>query len=84
MSLGAKRSILIIYEIATAAFGSLAMTILTCETAWAYIDPGTGMAFVSGVGAWLIGLLTIFFGAISLTYKKWIGFLKKCFSFLKK
>jgi len=50
----------------------------------AYIDPGTGMAFISGIGAWIAALFIFMFGAISLTFKKWTGWLKKIFSRFKK
>jgi len=52
--------------------------------AYGYIDPGTGMTFVAGIGAWIIGLFAFFIGLISLTFKKWISLIKKIIGSLRK
>lgn len=36
----------------------------------AYVDPGTGVTFVSGIGAFLWGLITIGLGALVIFFKK--------------
>ena len=61
---------------------SLFLTIVSLSltgSALAYIDPGTGMSFVSGIGAYLAGLLAVAFGAIALTFKKWSAFVRSLF-----
>ena len=47
--------------------------------AQAYIDPGTGMAFVSGIGAWLAAIGVFFIGAFSLFFKRIAAFFKGLF-----
>lgn len=50
---------------------------------WAYIDPGTGMAFISGIGVWIAAAFAFGFGLITVTYKKWVHGIRKAFSYLK-
>jgi hypothetical protein len=38
----------------------------------AYIDPGTGMTFVSGIGAFIAGIFAVAFGAIAMTFRRWV------------
>lgn len=47
--------------------------------AFAYIDPGTGMSFVSGIGAFIAGFFALAFGAIAVTFKRWTGAIKSMF-----
>ena len=48
--------------------------------AWAYLDPGTGMSFVSGIGAFIAGIFAIVFGAIVITFKKWTRAIRSLFA----
>ena len=66
-----------------AVFSSLILVSMTSQVL-AYIDPGTGMAFAAGLGAWILAGIAFLTGLVSLTFKKWIGFIKKIFSFSKK
>lgn len=43
----------------------------------AYIDPGTGMSFVSGMGAIILGFLATVFGGLALTFKSWTAALRR-------
>ena len=52
--------------------------------AWAYIDPGTGIAVATGIGAWIMGAVAFCLGFLSLTYKKWVGFIRKIFGRFRK
>ena len=54
----------------------LAVSLAVLPKAHAYIDPGSGMAFVSGIGSLVLGFFAVAFGGIALTFKKWIGFVK--------
>ncbi|OVE76878.1 hypothetical protein BVX98_04220 [bacterium F11] len=50
--------------------------------AHAYIDPGSGMAFVSGIGAWVLAAFAFVFGALSFTFKRWTRGIKNLFSLI--
>jgi hypothetical protein len=50
----------------------------------AYIDPGTGMTFISGIGAFIAGMFAMAFGAIALTFRRWMALLKSIFASVKK
>jgi len=50
----------------------------------AYIDPGTGVTFVSGLGGLIAGVFALLVGAVGLTFKKWIGFFLSLWSAIKK
>jgi hypothetical protein len=52
---------------------------MTSTAAHAYIDPGTGVTFATGILAWVLGIIGIFFGAIALTFRKWSVWLKNIF-----
>lgn len=58
----------------------LALAGTAATNAFAYIDPGTGMSFVSGIGAFIAGFFAIAFGAIVVTFKRWTAYLKALFS----
>jgi hypothetical protein len=60
---------------------SVVLAAAVCRPVLAYIDPGTGMSFVSGIGAFIAGFFAIAFGAIVVTFKRWTAYLK---SFFKK
>ena len=53
------------------------------EPVFGYIDPGTGMAVATGIGGLIVGFFALVFGAIVLTFKKWINFFKKIFRRIK-
>lgn len=44
-----------------------------------YVDPGTGMSFLSGIGGFILGFFALVFGAVTLTFKRWWGWLKSKF-----
>lgn len=50
----------------------------------AYIDPGTGMTFVSGIGALLAGFFAVVFGGIAFTFRRWVGACKSAFGAMKR
>lgn len=52
--------------------------------AWAYIDPGTGMAFVSGIGAWVAAFAAAILGGFSLFFRRWVDLGKKLFARLRR
>ncbi len=56
-----------------------ALTASLARPAFAYIDPGTGMTFVSGIGAFIMGFIALAFGAIVMTFKRWTAALKSLF-----
>lgn len=39
----------------------------------AYLDPGTGMTFVSGIGGFVAGLLALAVGAVALTFRRCVA-----------
>lgn len=49
---------------------AVGITLVLPTQGWAYIDPGTGMSFVSGIGAFLLGFLALVFGTVALTFKR--------------
>ncbi len=57
----------------------LFLLVATPSAAWCYIDPGTGMAFASGIGAMILGFFTVILGGLAVTFKKWTAFLKRIF-----
>lgn len=58
----------------------VALAAAVARPAFAYIDPGTGMSFVSGIGAFIMGFIAIAFGAIAMTFRRWTAWLKSLFS----
>ena len=65
----------------TLRFFSLAVLAATAvSNAFAYIDPGTGMSFISGIGAFVAGIFAVAFGAIVMTFRRWKMVVKGMFS----
>ena len=52
---------------------------LAAAPAHAYIDPGSGMSFMSGITGYLLALFAMVFGAVAFTVRRWIGWLKGLF-----
>jgi len=52
----------------------------SASPASAYIDPGTGMTFISGIGAFVMGFIALAFGAIVMTFKRWTAAIKSLFA----
>jgi uncharacterized membrane protein len=50
------------------------VTVVASANAWAYIDPGTGMSFISGIGAFFAALFALVVGAVAMTFKRWTAF----------
>ena len=63
--------------------GMTVFVVVFIHPAYAYLDPGTGVTFVLGISGFLIGLVTIAFGAVVLFFKKWLNLVKKIFARLK-
>lgn len=64
---------------ARALFLAVALLLVVRSRAFAYIDPGTGMSFVSGIGAFLAAIVAVAAGAIAVTFKRWMAFLTSFF-----
>ena len=54
---------------------ALALAVIARIDAAAYIDPGTGMSFVSGIGAFFAAIFAVVIGAVAMTFKRWTAFL---------
>ena len=44
--------------------------------AHAYIDPGTGMTFASGIGGFVAAMFAACVSVIAVTFKRWMALLK--------
>ncbi len=43
----------------------------------AYLDPGSGVTFVSGIGAYVLGFLALVFGGVMVFFKRLVRRFKK-------
>lgn len=55
---------------------AVGLVISLLSVAEAYIDPGTGVTFVSGIGAFLWGILALVIGTVGVTFKRWWSFVR--------
>lgn len=58
---------------------AIVLLLVARPRAFAYIDPGTGMSFISGIGAFLAAIIAVVAGAIAVTFKRWVAFLSSFF-----
>jgi hypothetical protein len=52
--------------------------------AHAYIDPGTGMTFASGIGGFIAALFAACASVIAVTFKRWVALLKSLGAAVKR
>ena len=63
--------------------GVLILLMAAPVVSWAYLDPGTGMSFVSGIGSYLLALLVVAIGTVVLFFKRLLALVKRGWAYLK-
>ncbi len=66
-------------SLASAGFLALTLRCLLSTSAWAYLDPGTGFTFASGILGMIVGFFAMVFGFLAFTFKRWWAWLMGLF-----
>lgn len=61
-----------------------ALLLLASSPAFAYIDPGTGVSFVSSLGTFLVAILAMVLSSVAIFWKRCVALVKDLVARFKK